>query len=122
MTLTQERSINLALNMLHVGFFECPKQFYEYFVNNDEWALLMAASGVNAVDTPPKQIALVVLQQAVARQGFFADMTDFTPPTHYCSFLSDKIRRGERDIKLQTCQPGLQRCPYATFEHLKASK
>ena len=43
MTLSQERSINLALNMLHVGFFECPKQFYEYFVNNDEWALLMAA-------------------------------------------------------------------------------
>ena len=44
MTLTQERSITLALNILHVGFFECPKHFYEYFVNNDEWALLMAAS------------------------------------------------------------------------------
>jgi hypothetical protein len=122
MTLTQERSISLALNMLHVGFFECPKQFYEYFVNNDEWALLMTASGVNAVGTPPQQIALGVLQQAVARKGFFADMTDFTPPAHYCSFLSGKIRRGERDIELQPCQPGLQRCPYATYEHLKASK
>ena len=122
MTLTQERSITLALNILHVGFFECPKHFYEYFVNNDEWALLMAASGINAVGTAPEQVALVVLQQAVARQGFFADMTDFAPPAHFCSFLRDKIQRGERNMTLEPCQPGLQRCPYATFQNLKDSR
>jgi hypothetical protein len=122
MTLTQERSITLALNMLHVGFFECPKQYYEYFVSNDEWALLMTASGTNAVNTPPPVLALAVLQQAVGRQGFFADMTDFTPPAHYCSFLRDKIQRGERDMTLEPCPPGLQRCPYASFENLKGSK
>ena len=122
MTLTQERSITLALNILHVGFFECPKHFYEYFVNNDEWALLMAASSINAVGTPPEQVALAVLQQAVARQGLFADMTDFAPPAHFCSFLRDKIWRGERDMTLQPCQPGLQRCPYATFQNLKDSR
>ena len=122
MTLTQERSISLALNILHVGFFECPKHFYEYFVNNDEWALLMAASGINAVDTPPQQVALAVLQHAAARQGFFADMEDFAPPAHYCSFLRDKIQRGERHMTLEPCQPGLQRCPYATFDNLKQSK
>jgi len=122
MTLTQERSITLALNILHVGFFECPKHFYEYFVSNDEWALLMAASGINAVGTPPQQVALAVLQQAVTRQGFFADMTDFAPPAHFCSFLRDKIQRGERDMMLEPCKPGLQRCPYATFENLKDSR
>ena len=122
MTLTQERSITLALNILHVGFFECPRQYFEYFVNNDEWALLMAASGINAVGTPPPVRALAVLQQAVARQGFFADMTDFAPPTHFCSFLRDKIQRGERDMTLEPCLPGLQRCPYATFGNLKSSE
>ena len=122
MTLTQERSITLALNILHTGFFECPGQYFEYFVNNDEWALLMTASGINAVGTPPPLLAMTVLQQAVARQGFFADMTDFTPPAHYCSFLRDKIQRGERDMTLEPCQPGMQRCRYATFDNLKDSE
>ena len=48
MTTAQERAIKLALNILHVGFFECPKHYYEYFVTNDEWALLMTAAGANA--------------------------------------------------------------------------
>lgn len=122
MTHTQERSITLALNILHVGFFECPKQFYEYFLDNEEWALLMAASGMNAVDTPPQQIAVAVLQQAVARHGFFAEMRDFSPPSHYCSFLRDKIACGKRDMVLEPCPSGVQRCPYATFEQLKASR
>ena len=122
MTLTQERSITLALNILHVGFFECPKHYYEYFVNNEEWALLMAGAGINAVGTPPPQLALAVLQQAVAREGFYAEMTDFTPPAHYCSFLREKIHHGERSMTLKRCEQGQQSCPYATFEHLKESR
>lgn len=122
MTLTQERSITLALNVLHVGFFECPGQYFEYFISNDEWALLMAASGINAVGTAPPVLALAVLQRAVARQGFFADMTDFEPPAHYCSFLRDQIQRGERHVTLEPCPPGLRRCPYATFDNLKDSR
>ena len=46
MTNAQERAITLALNILHVGFFECPKHFYQYFIHNDEWALIMAAAGL----------------------------------------------------------------------------
>jgi hypothetical protein len=122
MTVTQERSINLALNILHVGFFECPKHYYEYFVNNDEWALLMTAAGINTVGTPPQQLALAVLEQAVKHKGFFAKMADFRPPAHFCSFLKDKVQRGERKIDLAPCRPGQQGCPYATFEHLKVSK
>jgi hypothetical protein len=122
MTLAQERSITLALNILHVGFFECPGQHFEYFLNNDDWALLMAAASMNAVGTPPLVLALTALRQAVVRQGFFADMTDFTPPTHYCSFLRDQIQRGERNLTLEPCPPGLRRCPYATFENLKDSR
>lgn len=122
MTDAQERAITLALNVLHVGFFECPKHYYEYFVSNDEWALLMTAGGINAVGTPPSDVALAVLRKAVAREGFFAEMTDFKPPMHYCSFLRDKIRRGERQINLEPCKEGQQGCPYATFENLKDAK
>ena len=122
MTVTQERAITLALNVLPVGFFECPKHYYEYFVNNDEWALLMAAGGANDAATPPQELALAVLYYAVKRQGFFAEMTDFQPPAHFCSFLRDKIARGERDMTLEPCKPGQQGCPYATFEHIKRSK
>lgn len=122
MTPGQERAITLALNVLHVGFFECPRHDYQYFVNNDEWALMMAAAGVNATDTPPPRLALAVLGRAVAREGFFAEMTDFEPPAHYCSFLRDKVARGERTMNLEPCKPGEQSCPYATFEHIKDSK
>ncbi len=122
MTQAQERSITLALNILHVGFFECPKHFYEYFVKNDEWALLMAAGGVNDVGTPPPQLAMAVLQNAVARRGFFEGMSDFNPPAHYCSFLTDQVRRGERNISLKQCERGQQTCPYATPEHLQGSR
>jgi hypothetical protein len=119
MTVVQEKAITLALNTLHVGFFECPQHFYQYFINDDEWALMMTASGVNAVDTPPPQLALSVLRNAVAREGFFAEMTDFEPPTHFCSFLRDKIRTGEGSMTLQPCKQGQRHCPYATFDPLK---
>ena len=122
MTAGQERAITLALNILHVGFFECPRHDYQYFLNNDEWALMLAAAGLNAADTPPPRLALAVLGRAVAREGFFAGMTDFEPPAHYCSFLRDKVARGERSIALEPCQPGERGCPYATFEHIKDSK
>ena len=122
MTATQERAITLSLNILQVGFFECPKHYYEYFINNDEWALLMAAAGLNEVDTSPPTLALTVLRNAVARDGFFATMTDFQPPAHYCSFLQDKIQRGERKIDLYPCTKAQESCPYATFENLKDSK
>lgn len=122
MTSTQERAITLALNVLHVGFFECPKQYYQYFINNDEWALMMTAAGLNAVDTPAQQVALAVLRDAVARKGFFADMTDFKPPAHYCSFLREKIQRGERRIELKQCSEIQQVCPYATFDEIKRSR
>ena len=122
MTAGQEKTITLALNILHVGFFECPKHYYEYFINNDEWALLMAAAGLNDVDTPPQEIALAVLRNAVSRQGFFTEMTDFRPPMHYCSFLRDKIDRNERKLNLEPCKESQQGCPYATFENIKDSK
>ena len=123
MTKSQERAITLALNILHVGFFECPAHFYEYFLTNDEWALLMAAACENSTDTPPPLLAVAVLQQAVARTGFFEGMTDFEPPAHTCSFLRDKIQRGEREgIDLAPCTGGQRSCPYATFEQLKKSK
>ena len=122
MTAVQEKAITLALNTLHVGFFECPRHYYQYFISDDEWALLMAASGLNAVDTPPPHIALAVLQNAVARQGFFDAMTDFNPPAHYCSFLRDKIRTGERTMTLEPCKAGQKDCPYANFEQPKGIK
>jgi hypothetical protein len=121
MTPAQEKSITLSLNILQVGFFECPRHYYEYFIGNDDWALLMAAGGLNEVDTPPLKIALAVLRNAVAREGFFADMTDFKPPAHHCSFLREQVRRGERNIRLEPCKEGQQGCPYATFENLKDS-
>jgi hypothetical protein len=121
MTPTQERAITLALNILNVGFFECPSHSYEYFIDNDEWALLMAAGELNAVDTHPQELALAVLSRAVARKGFFAEMTDFRAPRHYCSFLQDKIRRGERRLTLEPCPGGQMTCPYATFDALKHS-
>src|SRR6185503_17578805 len=31
MTAVQEKAITLALNTLHVGFFECPRHYYQYF-------------------------------------------------------------------------------------------
>ena len=121
MTTTQERAITLALNILEVGFFECPKHYYEYFIDNDEWALLMTAAGLNVVGTPPQQIALAVLHHAVARKGFFDSMTEFRAPRHFCSFLRDKIGRGEREMDLRACAEGQPACPYATFEGIKDS-
>ena len=121
MTNTQEQAITLALNILHVGFFECPKHYYEYFISNDEWALLMAAASLNAVDTPPQEVALAVISAAVARQGFFEAMTDFIPPKHFCSFLRDKIEAGKRALSLQPCTEGQRGCPYATFENIRES-
>ena len=119
MTNKQEHAITLALNILHVGFFECPKHFYEYFIDNDEWALLMAAAGLNTVNVPPQAVALAVLQKAVARQAFFEGMTDFKPPAHFCSFLRDKAKSGI--LHLQQCREGQRDCPYATFENMKQS-
>jgi hypothetical protein len=121
MTTVQERAITTALNVLSVGFFECPKHYYEYFIHEDDWALLMTAAGVNAIGTPPQQVAVRVLGNAVAREGFFDSMTDFRPPRHFCSFLQDQIRRGQRVMKLDACAEGQRTCPYATFEGLKGS-
>ena len=122
MTPTQEKAITLALNVLHVGFFECTKQFYQYFINNDEWALLLTAAGINAADTPPQVLALAVLRNATAREGFFHEMRDFEPPDHFCSFLKDKIRTGERKMCLEPCKKGGTTCQYATFEHIRDSR
>ena len=122
MTHAQERAITLAMNILHVGFFECPRQDYQYFINNEEWALLMTAGRVNAVNTPPQVIAVAVLRDAVARQGFFAAMEPFVPPAHFCSFLRDKIRTGERTMTLEPCARDQKQCPYATFEGIRNSK
>jgi hypothetical protein len=102
MTPTQERAIALALNILDVAFFECPRHYYEYFISNDEWALLMTAADVNAVGTRPAVVAVEVLRRAVAREGLFAGMTDFHAPRHFCSFLREKNRRGECRIELKT--------------------
>jgi hypothetical protein len=121
MTNAQEKAITLALNVLHVGFFECPKHLYEYFIDNDDSALLMAAGDVNAVGTSPPLLALAVLQKAVARTGLFTDMTDFAPPAHYCSFLKDQIDRSKRTITLRQCEEAQEGCPYATFENIKRS-
>lgn len=123
MTLGQERAITLALNILHTGFFECPRHDYQYFVTNDEWALLLTAAGASAADaSPPPQLAVAALGRAVAREGFFDGMTDFQPPTHYCSFLRDKVARGERALNLEPCKAGQTSCPYATFENIRDSK
>ena len=110
------------MNILHVGFFECPRQDYQYFINNEEWALLMAAAGLNAVNTPPQEIALAVLRNAVACEGFFAAMAPFEPPRHFCSFLRAKTRAGERSMTLEPCAAGQKHCPYATFERIKDSQ
>jgi hypothetical protein len=118
MTTAQERAITLALNVLHVGFFECPKHFYEYFIDNDEWALLMSAAGLNAVNAPPQQVALAVLRSAVARQAFFEGMTDFRPPAHFCSFLRDKAKVGKGTPSIEPCREDQRDCPYATFENM----
>ena len=122
MTNSQERAITLALNVLHVGFFECPRQDYQYFINNEEWALPMSAAGVNAVAAPPQEVALAVLRSAVAKQGFFAGMTPFEPPAHYCSFLADKVRTGERKLALEPYARGQADCPYVTFDGIKESR
>ena len=122
MTETQERAITLALNVLHVGFFECPRHDYQYFLKEDDWALLMTAGGANAVNTPPAELAIAVLNDAVRRKGFFAHMSDFKPPAHYCSFLREQVRRGERQMDLQPCAPNQATCPYATYEMIKESR
>ena len=122
MTTAQEHAITLALNVLHVGFFECPRQDYQYFVNNDEWALLMTAGGINAVCTPPHEVALAVLRNAVAKDGFFAAMAPFEPPAHFCSFLRERIRTGERKMTLEPCGRNQKHCPYATFDAIKESE
>src|SRR5215212_1377094 len=121
MTLTQERAITLALNVLSVGFFECPRHYYEYFISDDEWALLMEAAGLNAVGTPPQRVALAVLDKAIAREGLFKGMTDFRPPRHFCSFLREQVRQGQRDMAVEACEEGQHTCPYATYERLKDS-
>ena len=117
MTNAQERAITLALNILHVGFFECPKHFYQYFIHNDEWALLMTAAGLNTVNARPQEVALAVLHRAVTRQAFFEGMTDFKPPAHFCSFLRDKA--GAHALPIQPCREDQRDCPYATFENIK---
>ena len=122
MTHAQEKAITLALKVLQVGFFECPKQYYEYFINNDEWGLLLAAAGINTTNTPPQALALAVLRNAMAREGFFHEMTDYEPPDHFCSFLRDKIQTGERKMCLKPCRKGETTCQYATFEHLRESR
>jgi hypothetical protein len=109
------------LNILNVGFFECPRQDYAYFIDNDEWALLMTAADANEVGASPQDLALAVLANAVARRSFFAEMTDFRAPRHFCSFLRDKIERGERTMTLEPCREGQQTCPYATFEGISHS-
>jgi hypothetical protein len=121
MTPTQEKAISLALNILDVAFFECPKHYYEYFISNDEWALLMAAANVNAVGTPPPQLAVEVLRAAVAREGLFRGMSDFRAPRHFCSFIREKNRTGERRIELKQCEEGQRTCPYASFEDIRDS-
>lgn len=121
MTTAQEQAITLALNVLQVGFFECPRQDYQYFISNDEWALLLTAASLNAVNTPPQEVALAVLHSAVARRGFFEAMTDFRPPKHFCSFLQDKVRTGKRNLVLEQCREGQQACPYATFGNIRES-
>src|SRR5438477_5107837 len=118
MTTKQERAITLSLNILHVGFFECPKHFYEYFINNDDWALLMAAAALNAVGKPPQDVALAVLGNAVGRRGFFEGMSDFKPPAHFCSFLLNKATSGHAIACLEPCRENKLACPYATFENL----
>ena len=118
MTTTQERAITLSLNILHVGFFECPRHYYEYFINNDDWALLMAAAALNAVARPPQEVALAVLRNAVERKGFFEAMTDFKPPAHFCSFLRDNATVGNAIASLEPCSENQRNCPYATFENL----
>ena len=123
MTDKQERAITLALNVLHVGFFECPRHDYRNFLMEDDWALLiLAAGGVHPVATDPDELALAVLTNAVERDGFFAHMTDFKPPAHYCSFLKEQVRRGERNMCLDPCKEGQQQCPYVTFENIKKSR
>jgi hypothetical protein len=121
MTPTQQKAITLALNILDVSFFECPKHYYQYFLGNDDWALLMAAANINAVGTQPPVVAVEVLRRAVAREGFFAGMTDFKAPRHFCSFLREQNRTGERAIPLKQCDEGQATCPYATFEAIRDS-
>lgn len=122
MTSSQEKAINLSLNVLYVAFLECPKHYFEYFVHNEDWALLMTAAGHHGVTTQPQQLALAVLAKAVAREGFFQNMTDFVAPAHYCSFLRDQIQKGERNMQLAPCAKGQVGCPYATFENLQHSE
>ena len=122
MRLAQEKATTLALNVLQVGSFECPKHYYEYFISNDEWALMLTAAGMNAADTPPQVLALAVLRNALLREGLFHEMTDFELPAHFCSFLQEKIRTGERKMCLEPWERGNQTCRYATLEHLRESR
>ena len=122
MTAAQEQAITLALNILHVGFFECPRQDYQYFINNEEWALLMMAAGINTVGAPPQEVALAVLRDALAKDGFFAAMTPFEPPAHYCSFLREKIQTGQRKMTIEPCARDQKHCLYATFDGINQSR
>ena len=121
MTPAQQQAITLALNILDVSFFECPRHYYQYFLGNDDWALLMTAASINAVGTHPPIVAVEVLRRAVAREGFFTGMTDFKAPRHVCSFLREQNRTRQRAISLQQCEEGQSRCPYATFEAIRDS-
>ena len=83
---------------------------------------MMSAADVNSVATQPQEVAVAVLRNAVTKQGFFAGMTPFEPPAHYCSFLLDKVRTGERKLALEPCARCQAHCPYATFEGIKDSR
>ena len=119
MNTLQTKAIQLALNVLYMDFFECPKHFHQYFLNTDEWALLLLAAGIQDADYKVAEVALTVLHHAVARKGFFHKMGDFKSGPHICSFLQEKVDRKGYTFKLEECQPGSAECPYATYEMLK---
>lgn len=63
-----------------------------------------------------------MLRNAVAKDGFFAAMTPFEPPAHYCSFLREKIQTGQRKMKLEPCGRNQRHRPYATFDVIRQSR
>ncbi len=121
MNTLQTKAIQLALNVLYMDFFECPKHFHQYFISSDEWALLLLANGTfQDADYKVGDVAVAVLNHAVARKGFFEKMGDFKPGPHICSFIKEKVdRKGyafQLDLNVQAEQTD---CPYATYRILK---